>query len=31
VGVIRVGNAADLVLLDRDLGIQAVFVDGQKQ
>jgi N-acetylglucosamine-6-phosphate deacetylase len=31
VGVIRVGSAADLVLLDRDLQLQGVFVDGKKQ
>jgi N-acetylglucosamine-6-phosphate deacetylase len=28
VGVIRTGAAADLLLLDRDLALQAVFVDG---
>jgi N-acetylglucosamine-6-phosphate deacetylase len=31
VGVIRTGCAADLVLLGRDLSIQAVYVDGEKQ
>jgi N-acetylglucosamine-6-phosphate deacetylase len=28
VGVIRTGAAADLLLLDQDLALQAVFVDG---
>lgn len=30
-GVIEVGRAADLVVLDKDLNIQAVFVDGERQ
>ena len=31
VGVIRTGAAADLVVLDEKLDIQAVYVDGEKQ
>ena len=30
-GVIECGRAADLVVLDRDLNLLAVFVDGQRQ
>ena len=31
VGAIRTGAAADLVVLDKDLNLEAVFVDGEKQ
>ena len=31
VGVIRTGAAADLVMLDQDLNLKAVYVDGEKQ
>ncbi len=30
-GIIEVGRNADLVLLDKDLGIKAVYVDGKEQ
>ena len=30
-GVLQVGKAADLVVLDGNLGLQAVFVDGERQ
>ncbi|MCH5163393.1 MAG: N-acetylglucosamine-6-phosphate deacetylase [Clostridiales bacterium] len=30
-GVIEVGKAADLVVLDKDLNLRAVFVDGERQ
>lgn len=31
VGSIQMGKCADLVVLDQDLGLKAVFVDGQRQ
>jgi len=31
VGSLQVGKCADLLVLDRELELQAVFVDGRKQ
>ena len=31
VGTIALGKAADLVVLDRDLALKAVFVDGRRE
>lgn len=31
IGAIRLGYSADLVLLDKDLNLQAVYVDGERQ
>ena len=31
VGAIRTGAAADLVVLDQNLNLKAVYVDGEKQ
>ena len=30
VGSLQVGKCADIVILDKDLNLKAVFVDGQK-